>query len=52
LLPIYYPSFTKYLYIYIKYGTEFGFVKILSKTDKEAIFHLNLDLLTTEDEKK
>lgn len=29
-----------------KCGIEFGFIKIISKTDKGTIFHLDLDLLT------
>lgn len=31
-------------------GTEFDFVKIISKTNKGTIFHLDLDLLTHKDE--
>ncbi len=33
-------------------GTEFGFVKIISKTNKGTIFHLDLDLLIHKDEQK
>ena len=35
-----------------KCGTEFGFVKIISKTDKGTIFHMDLDLLIHKDEHK
>lgn len=30
-----------------KCGTGFGFVKIISKTDKGTIFHLDLDLVSS-----
>lgn len=33
-----------------KCGTEFGFVKIISKTNKGTIFHMDLDLLIHKDE--
>lgn len=33
-----------------KCGTEFDFVKIISKTNKGTIFHLDLDLLVHKDE--
>lgn len=33
-----------------KCGTKFGFAKIVSKTNKEAIFHMDLDLLVHKDE--
>lgn len=29
-----------------KCGTKFGFVKVVSKTDKGTIFHIDLDLIT------
>ncbi len=35
-----------------KCGTEFGFVKIISKTNKGTIFHMDLDLLIHKDEQK
>ena len=35
-----------------KCGTEFGFVKIISKTNKGTIFRLDLDLLIHKDEQK
>jgi hypothetical protein len=38
--------------ICLRCGTEFGFVKIMSKTNKGTIFHMDLDLLIRKDEHK